>query len=365
MPKPQVALIVGGGFSSEASLPTTPQLGRKFLHVPPRAVLREEVEQEISRQLTKFWNSVFHHRTGNRHPSLEDHFTVIDLAANTGHHIGPDYSPRKLRAIRRLSIHRVFQILDSSYQDSDAIEHLLRALKHSAHFSIVCVNWDIVAEKHLGKMTLAYDYGQVVEPLELGRNLRKAISLLKLHGSTNWTYCDSCRTLFSGRLEEGKQALHRLVFVEEDDFRLLGAPEQIVKLISRQEGHLRGCRRCGCKLTARVGTFSYRKDFAIQQFQTIWNRAHAALRDSEAWLFVGYSMPEADFEFRHLLKSAELAEKVSSRRRIQVVLKGDCDAGLRYRRFFGLNERLIYQGGLAAWVESCLEEWIQSTKDSR
>lgn len=73
----------------------------------------------------------------------------------------------------------------------------------------------------------------------------------------------------------------------------------------------------------------------------------------ERWLFVGYSLPEADIEIRHLLKSAQLSRRDESKLSIDVALKSDCEAGERYRRFFGLRDEQIFQGGLQEWITNC------------
>jgi hypothetical protein len=368
--KTKVALIVGAGFSTEASLPTTPELSEGFLVAPPPDhrdgldwQLRIEIDNTISSELTRFWTTVFHHRPGLEPPSLEDHFTLIDLAANTGHQLGIDYTPRKIRAIRRFSIHRAFQILDSSFKRTDVIGQLLRELKQETTLSLICINWDIVLEKHLHEIQVGFNYGTVVEPLESFDHFSKAgaVKLLKLHGSTNWVYCDSCRRLFASVLEEGKSALHRSVFLEADDFELMGFKEPAAAI--RLAGNAgRVCPKCHATLTARVGTFSYRKDYAIQQFQTIWQQAHAALRDSSVWLFAGYSMPEADFEFRHLLKSAELSGETPETKRVEVILKSDADAGSRFKKFFGIPHEQIHQDGLARWAAESFDGWLAQGK---
>jgi hypothetical protein len=369
--EPKIALIVGAGFSTEAGLPTTAQLGGKFLEVPRarrfeqiEEKLKQEIDKTISKELSAFWGAAFHSTSNDNHPSLEDHFTVIDLAANTGHHLGPDFSPRRLRLIRRLSIHRAFQILDSHFEPSPAIHELLGTLVRPGRSSLVCINWDIVLEKHLLNLNAPYNYGESVLPLKRETHPRetKGLPLLKLHGSTNWVYCDSCRNLFAGTPDEGKSAIHRSVFLEPDDFRYLHKPT-LAKQIGARGIRDRECRICRCLLTARVGTFSYRKDYAIQQFQAIWHQAHSELRQSDAWLFVGYSMPGADFEFRHLLKSAQMANPVSKRKKqIQVILKDDGDAARRYQRFFGLGDRQISQSGLTMWASESLRDWIEGIR---
>jgi hypothetical protein len=117
---------------------------------------------------------------------------------------------------------------------------------------------------------------------------------------------------------------------------------------------LRTCFLCHGRWSARIATFSYRKDLSVRGFQTIWDGAHAALRNATRWLFIGYSLPEADIEIRHLLKTAQLARK--DELTIQVILKDDPHGGDRYARFLGANVSII-QGGLAAWISQNLEEF--------
>jgi hypothetical protein len=107
----------------------------------------------------------------------------------------------------------------------------------------------------------------------------------------------------------------------------------------------------------RVATFSYRKDLNPHAFYTIWDKARTGLLLAEKWLFIGYSLPEADIEIRHLLKSAQLARRDPTRVSIEVVLKGDCEAGERYGRFFGLRHEQMFQNGLEEWIANRLEAY--------
>ena len=109
------------------------------------------------------------------------------------------------------------------------------------------------------------------------------------------------------------------------------------------------------RLGARVGTFSYRKDLTVYAFHAIWDKARTSLQSCYRWLFIGYSLPEADVEIRYLLKSAQLARRDPEKLEIDVILKGDCDAGERYRRFFGMPSEHIFQEGLGEWVKQRLD----------
>ena len=99
------------------------------------------------------------------------------------------------------------------------------------------------------------------------------------------------------------------------------------------------CSRCGAPLSARVATFSFSKALGYFQFQAVWDASLRTLREAKTWLFIGYSLPEADFQIRHLLKTAQMGRKKPPR--IFVALLSPTNAGPpdrtreNYERFFG------------------------------
>jgi hypothetical protein len=333
-------------------------LSEQFLETPADTPY-PQVELEITHKLAAFWQDIFSYRDTAEKPALEDHFTAIDLAANTGHHLGVNYSPRKLRAIRRFSIHRAFRILDLRYQTSSVVATLLQGLHESAELSIVSLNWDIVVENHFRDLAIAYHYGSAVKLRSGAPQSLTGIPVLKLHGSANWAYCDACRTLFSSPDWAGKAALHQGTFLDPDDFVNFESPPAVVHAVRQLNQLHQTCELCGCRMTARVGTFSYRKDYAIQQFQTIWHEAFAVLRESDAWMFIGYSMPEADFEFKQIVKSAALTHHRQNELYMLVILLKDSLASKRYQRFFGLTSTQVKQGGLSAFMARGFTSWLK------
>ena|SRR6266568_801708 len=104
-----------------------------------------------------------------------------------------------------------------------------------------------------------------------------------------------------------------------------------------------------------VATFTYRKD--LQGYHAVWDAARLSLQLAGKWLFIGYSMPEADVEVRHLLKSTQLARRDPTTLLIDVILKEDCAAGMRYQRFFGLPSEKVFQDGAERWVATHLRDY--------
>src|SRR5437764_662046 len=142
-------LIAGAGLSSVAGLPTTRKLTEFFLDLGATDATNAELQAAISNELRKFWKAVFNYEKGVATPTFEDHFTLLDLSANTGHHLGKHYSAKQLRAIRRLSLHRVFDTLDSEFKRCVALETFLVTLAEGTNNAVVTTNWDVSIERSL------------------------------------------------------------------------------------------------------------------------------------------------------------------------------------------------------------------------
>jgi len=249
------------------------------------------------------------------------------------------------------SIHRVFQILDQKYKSNKEITRFLRVLTGSADAALVSLNWDVVVENHLFHEGLGFSYDIPCLPLNGGTATANGIPLIKLHGSANWHYCDSCHATLIGGQGEGKTALVNRTFLEAADFERLGADKDVVEKVEAMTGKRPQCPDCGNpKTTARVATFSYAKAFDFFPFHASWDAALKRLRQASRWIFIGYSLPDADFEFKHLLKTAQLAS--GQKKEIHVVVKEGGDVIERYRRFFGLSIHEKCDGGFEAWVQA-------------
>lgn len=287
----------------------------------------------------------------NSWPELEDLFTVIDMSANTGHHLSRLYSPSKLRTVRRALIVRTIRMLSQHYgksikeqkEDWQLLEYLFSALDLNS-VGFMSLNWDTVIERQLleTKSTVTFDYGCDAEAAVRIRKKKRievlppepkavVVPLLKLHGSTNWLYCDNCRCLYWFHPSEE-------IWVSDQLLR-----RRDWQYIDHKNEHrlARGkCPSCNANLGTRLATFSYTKALDFPMFQKSWFSAEKLLMHAENWIFFGYSLPAADYEFKYLLKRCQLAR--SPRPRIMVVTAGKAAKTTlsRYRQFFGEDVRL-------------------------
>lgn len=305
--------------------------------------------QPLARHLAEFVNRAFDHNisaAARYWPDLEDVFTCIDLAANTGHHLGSKDEPFKLRTTRRVLLSYMMWMLNDRYtaagtqQDRSwkRLDQFFREVRLN-QAAFISLNWDTVIERGLDRAREVkyFDYGCGALPAVFPTagnvvHLRDAIAVeppvqvVKIHGSVNWLYCDNCRQLYWFSPESAREvSLQLLTKIEAKNLGIsqVGCGKWICK----------NCQRV--PLTTRLATFRYLKALDFPMFERSWQTAESLLRSAEKWVFIGYSLPAADYEFKYLLKRVQLARAHPPR---FVVITGGSHPSETYRnyqRFFG------------------------------
>jgi hypothetical protein len=319
--EPTHVYIVGAGFSLYAGLPLQAEFTKALLEKPKNAA---HEATRLTTYLGKFVHDVFDHNrtaTAKFWPELEDVFTNIDLAANTGHHLGRHHAPSDLRMTRRVLLSRMMSMLDERYTAADATKDAQWAKldKFFAKLDVgrsafISMNWDTVIERRLSVLRGVNDFdykceaipadfplkGQTVVERDIPHGAQK-VSLVKMHGSVNWLYCDNCRKLFWFPAAEALTVAKQLITRTEAETLRLAPPGDFAKW---------NCKRCiKVPLTTRIATFSYLKALDFPMFERSWLSAEQLLRHAKKWIFIGYSLPAADYEFKHLLKRVQLSRK--------------------------------------------------------
>ncbi|MDP2258164.1 MAG: hypothetical protein Q8J89_00425 [Caulobacter sp.] len=367
---PANLLILGAGFSFNAGLPLASDFTRALLNVSKLKLDGPSANQV--RFLRTFVDQVFGEgaeRSANEWPELEDIFTLVDLSANTGHHLGPRYSAADLRVVRRSILVRMTRMLSQAYKRRQrapdtawaTLELLFKGFEANKT-AVLSMNWDTVFEQGLARAQNIrnFDYGCNASARRFSDGKLKGrvedaevLHILKPHGSVNWLYCDACRETFWVSPSQTEQVAQTLFRKRDWDIVLKGSKVTHPKILSPS------CPHCGSdSLGTRFATFSYRKALDFPMHASSWQTGEAYLKTTGNWVFIGYSMPAADFEFKHLLKRVQITEEV--RPHITVITGGsDADATVqRFRKFFGnvAGQRFEYTNGLDAAAMAHLEE---------
>lgn len=348
--------VLGAGFSKCADLP----LQAEFASLLFADEFDAELDLAITQVIKDFLTNVFGWREGKELPSFEDIFTCIDLSVERNHNLGIKYNPKALRALRRMIIYRIFSVLDRRFSYSEDIEKLLRFFYKPEisqdQCSFVVLNWDIVLEKHLMRLGSSasidyccpcYDWNNPTKSEHPG------IPVCKMHGSSNWVYCKNCKSLF---FDLGtKLSLHTKAGLVKSDFRLFDESFTKKRFYNALgiSAKTRECKFCRNMPSPHIATFSYIKSFDTPLYSSIWYKAEKLLSDSNRWVFIGYSFPEADYEIKHLLKIAQIRlshRKRVKKKKIEVVVLRDESTPKKFEKFFGSKTVELYSNGLSEYV---------------
>jgi NAD-dependent SIR2 family protein deacetylase len=345
----RIAFVLGAGFSKYAGVPLQDEFTSALLAGQGSG---GGPSGKVVQYLRKFVHRAFDHSIAAGHqfwPELEDIFTCLDMSANTGHNLGPKDTPSDLRSIRRALIYRVITMLRENYAEArerkdESWKTLIRLMNKidPATTGFISTNWDTVIEDMLQetKGSEWFDYGCDArraslhpdrgEIKEEGPVPEGSPSIIKMHGSVNWLYCDNCRRLYWFRPKDTNKVAGQLISAKEWE------------TIDPETAHSKERWSCGaCRAESvgtRLATFSYLKALDFPMFQKSWFSAERMLRDAENWIFLGYSLPGADFEFKYLLKRVQLSRSEPPN---FVVVSGGKHADKTYKNYQGFFGRCI------------------------
>lgn len=216
------------------------------------------------------------------------------------------------------------------------------------------MNWDTALEQRLTTLRphVAFSYGPHVRPAvfsptgniiyEKNPGKRPKMQIIKIHGSTNWLYCENCRRVFWFPPHDSEKIADQLLSKHEW--------AEIDKHFKTRAQHW-VCTRCQqVTLGTRIATFSYRKALDFPMFQNSWSHAEDILRTARVWAFIGYSLPAADFEFKYLLKRIQLSRKIKPELILVTGGEGANRTYKNYQKFLGRRLRKgqnVYLRGLS------------------
>ena len=375
--KGKTVYVLGAGFSVPAGGPNQAELLKHILSTKPKdkrtadclTAIRAFLEQTLNVDIDKAGDL-----------PLEDIYTPIDRCLNDGISLRGK-TQEELLALRGQIEFLISKTIGDGFKkpgkSSDYVAKLAKYLVQAAKersslalkaksgtkataydpFSIISLNWDILldceihdalAKEDGGKSGLydpigVVDYCCYVSSLdESDDRIRPGllalgakgynVKLLKIHGSMNWLQCPNCQRVFVGF---------------EDKLIL---PNYVNPTLCRQ------CANHSHQSTLR-GTLvmpTFLKDLSNFQLKLVWQNAGVELMEARHLVFIGYSLPQADFEFRQLL-----SRMVHKKAKIDVVLYDDGtpngtkkyqDECQRFTQFFSGHKVDFEPGGVITYV---------------
>jgi hypothetical protein len=379
----KVVYILGAGFSIPAGAPPQAEILSDIFKLKAQAGRVRKAKAKLRKFLKEDLRIAL---DDVAQVALEDVYTPIDRCIADGTALR-SHSPADLAKLREdlgylISVaisHRIAENQGTSPFSTAYIHEFARYLAKKASkraelargehdswrakeydpFSIISLNWDILLDNALHH-ALNYihpdpvrdydpfgvvDYCCYVSSLDAGDpRIRSGlwslgcrgynVKLLKLHGSMNWLKCPNCQRLFIA----------------------FGDKAQILERVGSES-----CRHClnsgyDNKLADSLVMPTFLKDLSNFQIKLVWQNAGVELMEARRLVFIGYSLPHADFEFRQLL--SRMVHKDAA---IDVVLyEGSGEEGKRryqaekdrYRQFFGKRQLQFHPAGAVEFVKS-------------
>ncbi|MET3715840.1 hypothetical protein [Pseudomonas sp. PvP001] len=307
--------VLGAGFSVEAGAPTQAAILEKAFKLFSQRPNDFDLEKfSIFENFLKVQLNIAGDQLSG--VDLEDIFTPLDRCLTENSQFR-GISLDKIMKVREAAFYvvgRTIQILlNETTNSKDYIDHFAEYLaklssvrarakyKREDPVSVISTNWDILLDNAIYKSLQrneqydgVVDYCCYISSRDEGDTtvtpgLEKLgqggfnVKLLKLHGSLNWLQCPRCARLYAKFFE--KVAMHHFDFSNS-------------------------CRHCDNNFPEENGRHllsqnlimpTYLKDFSNPQYRIIWQNAGIEISEADRIVFVGYSLPQADFEMRQLL----------------------------------------------------------------
>jgi len=361
MDKKKVVYVLGAGFSIEAGAPSQENLVQSIFNTFDAAPSIIGVKK--MKEFRTFLSTTMQiPDTLQSSIPLEDIFTPLDrciLDNLSFRNLGVSELKNKRNLIFEIigkTLQYILETSDKGYIDIFATHLISLAEVRKNHnysnedpVSVISTNWDILLDNSLhnklSNQTAVVDYcchissydkdDHKVKPgLEILGMGGFNVKLIKLHGSLNWLQCPKCCRLF------------------------VKFNEKIA--MNPYAGEIKPkCRHCNDNfglsdshiLISNLVMPTFLKDLSNPQYKILWQNAGIELSEAKKIVFIGYSLPQADFEMRQLL-----SRMIDVNTEIEVVdYKGKKDNGKfdslisNYTQFFGRKVN-SFQDGTAKYI---------------
>jgi hypothetical protein len=326
----EIVYVLGSGFSVCGGAPTQKDI-LPFL-------FSEDFREigEHKKRIGRFLKDVFCINISNiadlKQFPLEDLFTVLDRTIlNQG--AFRKYGKSEVDELRKsLGICINFVISNALRRSYPFYSKLGKAIlerrvdyKSYDGMAFISLNWDILLDNAIYRAysgseargheisKCRIDYCCYTTPIKMKNHPHKSIEVKsqgfynvkvqKLHGSLNWMHCPNCEILYYKMKE-------KIALWENEP-----------------------CPNCEATLLPVIIEPTFIKDLNNTHLKMVWHNALLDLIEADRVVFIGYSLPLADFDFRYLLKKG-----ISKKAKIEVVLVDDHSYDgivTNYKSFFG------------------------------
>ncbi|MDP4120740.1 MAG: SIR2 family protein [Bacillota bacterium] len=251
----------------------------------------------------------------NINVTLEDLFTIFDSVWAGREHFRI-YSPEKMNEMHNeiklcivysLAYSIFFKCIDKEYKKfaNMIFNKRISTTQKEDSLALITTNWDDILEHSLYQLCNEYNIKNKKQHIYIDLCIyndtlkkdshhipsthikakgHKNIKILKMHGSLGWLECPKCGRIYTD--------FSRPISIYE----YLQIPCPKCKNISNEGDYP--------SLRSLIITPTFMKSLTNLNIKNIWHNALIDIGEASELVFIGYSLPDADFEMRCLLKKA-------------------------------------------------------------
>ena len=332
----KTAIFLGGGASAAEGAPVQSDLFKRYF----KSLRAENNYSDFKRvsELTAYFKQIFFIDVLNDDldsicfPTFEEAIGLLDLAVRKRQSF-KDFdleslarNSNRIGFIRQYLVLLMAEVLEDKTATVKGLHRLLvEELQRSGLIKdtlFVSTNYDVLIDHAIASAeNMQLDYGidfiNYHRPAFLEDSNRQVVSLFKVHGSLNWSYCPTCNSI-------------RLIKYQHGIIKLLTDPSQAV------------CKDCLSIKTPVIVPPTFFKDMSNSFLNIVWHKTESTLRDVEHLVFCGYSFPDADMHIKYLIKRIQtnrigklkitIINNYEGKRREKAIEEKN-----RYTRFLGTN----------------------------
>lgn len=276
--------FLGAGFSRALNLPNTAELLGEV------AKAASERHLALTTQLREAYKYFYPEEATSFVPEVVDFFSVLRAYEDVGRGLPGAFKYPGLLNDLRFAIARV---LTDRVREVDIPAAGWRTLDEIfAHGNVVITsNWDLLVEWYASKRNIRLRLGGPPED--------SVLTLIKLHGSVDWTLQEHRR---AGKPDGDYAALRELQNSHPKHTIAIG-DDQVLRI--RAVEHM---TRCWQFIKARTTqplmiTMAQGKSVDMEPIKSMWDDAYRALGETKRLRIIGYSLPDDDIEIRTLLRA--------------------------------------------------------------
>jgi NAD-dependent SIR2 family protein deacetylase len=269
-----VTFLLGAGASAPSGIPTvnrllselwnrTKKIGRDDLDNLAKFCREREIDN-IEDLLTAAYISNFAVKNGNVN-------SLLSYFLSPNRRIPSEANASSISFLQD-TLQTLFGLLAStmiSAKPNIAHEKIVEFVKAHRKTSIITTNYDGCMDEAILSSGLIYNNSITDNQSDIANSVK----LIKMHGSINWTYCDSCQN------------------VQEFDLKFLKDTYENDKLSYPVLGMCKNCD--GLRRPLLVPPLSF-KILSIPKLIDLWNLAKEEIEKADYIIVVGYSFAEAD-----------------------------------------------------------------------